>query len=145
MVDGLENEWLLRNFVKPTSRSGIALSGGGFYKNLWDAHPPFQIDGNFGLVSAFIEWLLQSGNGEIHLLPALPSAIASGRFSGFKAAGGFTVSASWEQGQLTEAVIRSDAGHPLTVRYAGKTTDIPLKQGESVRLNGNLEILSSDR
>ena len=136
---------LLRNFVKPTSRSGIALSGGGFYKNLWDAHPPFQIDGNFGLVSAFIEWLLQSGNGEIHLLPALPSAIASGRFSGFKAAGGFTVSASWEQGQLTEAVIRSDAGHPLTVRYAGKTTDIPLKQGESVRLNGNLEILSSDR
>lgn len=136
---------LLRNFVKPTSRSGIALSGGGFYKNLWDAHPPFQIDGNFGLVSAFIEWLLQSGNGEIHLLPALPSAIASGRFSGFKAAGGFTVSASWEQGQLTEAVIRSDAGKPLTVRYAGKTIDIELQRSESVRLNGNLEILSSDR
>lgn len=136
---------LLRNFVKPTSRSGIALSGGGFYKNLWDAHPPFQIDGNFGLVSAFIEWLLQSGNGEIHLLPALPSAIASGRFSGFKAAGGFTVSASWEQGQLTEAVIRSDAGKPLTVRYAGKTIDIELQRGESVRLNGNPEILFSER
>ena len=136
---------LLRNFVKPTSRSEIALSGGGFYKNLWDAHPPFQIDGNFGLVSAFIEWLLQSGNGEIHLLPALPSAIASGRFSGFKAAGGFTVSASWEQGQLTEAVIRSDAGKPLTVRYAGKTIDIELQRGESVRLNGNPEILFSER
>lgn len=136
---------LLRNFVKPTSRSGIALSGGGFYKNLWDAHPPFQIDGNFGLVSAFIEWLLQSGNGEIHLLPALPSAIASGSFSGFKAAGGFTVSASWEQGQLTEAVIRSDAGKPLTVRYAGKTIDIELQRGESVRLNGNPEILFSER
>ncbi|MDY3938905.1 MAG: glycoside hydrolase family 95 protein [Spirochaetia bacterium] len=143
--DGDHSYKLLRNFVRFTERSGVALSGGGFYRNLWDAHPPFQIDGNFGIVSAFIEWVLQSHNGEIHLLPALPSAIKNGRFDGFKAAGGFTVSASWKKGKMNEAVIRSDAGKPLTVRYAGKTVDIDLKRGESVRLNGNLEILSSDR
>lgn len=129
---------LLKNFIKPTSRSGIALSGGGFYKNLWDAHPPFQIDGNFGIVSAFVEWVLQSQTREICLLPALPSAIENGRFTGFKAVGGFTVSASWEKGQLTEAVIRSDAGNPLKIRYGQKTAEFNLKKGETICLNADL-------
>lgn len=136
--DGDHSYKLLRNFVKPTKRSGIALTGGGFYKNLWDAHPPFQIDGNFGMVSAFIEWVLQSQNNEIHLLPALPSAIKNGSFSGFKAVGGFTVSASWENGELSQVTIQSETGKPLKVRYGTQTAEFDLKKGESITLNKNL-------
>ena len=89
---------------------------GGTFPNLFDAHPPFQIDGNFGVTAGVCEMLLQSHLDEIHLLPALPDAWHRGSVKGLKARGGFTVGMTWAERQLTEATVTSDAGQPCRLR-----------------------------
>jgi len=109
------------------------------YPNMFDAHPPFQIDGNFGGTSGIAEMLMQSEGGEIELLPALPTAWASGHVSGLRARGGFELDIAWADHKLTSAKITSTSGQKAVVRYGDKTTEIQLKSGKSVQLKADLQ------
>ena len=110
-----------------------ALIGKSTLPNMLDNHPPFQIDGNFGGAAGIAEMLLQSGNGEITLLPALPSAEnwQSGSFEGLRARGGIKASCEWRRGKVTKYSLYSDSDKTVTVRANGKTQTVSLKAGIS--------------
>jgi alpha-L-fucosidase 2 len=130
------------------------LLAGKTLDNLFDTHPPFQIDGNFGATAAIAEMLVQShtrdaGATVIHLLPALPRAWRSGSVSGLRAQGGFEVSARWEDGALVDARLRSTLGGPVLVRVGEKTVRLRTSPGTEVTLDEGLrefkQVLSGRR
>ncbi|HNY26420.1 MAG TPA: glycoside hydrolase family 95 protein, partial [Candidatus Sumerlaeota bacterium] len=110
--------------------------GGGTYPNLFDAHPPFQIDGNFGGSAGIAEMLLQSHTGEIELLPALPQALANGSVQGLRARGGYTVDLTWKDGRLVEARLRADRAGTCRVRSREKVQTLEFKAGEERVVKG---------
>ena len=105
--------------------------GGGTYPNLFDAHPPFQIDGNFGGTAGVCEMLIQSNaNNEIELLPALPAAWKDGAVSGLCARGGYEVSMEWKDGMVTHVTIKAKKAGTVTLLYNGQQKTLKLKAGE---------------
>ncbi len=127
LLDGNHAFSLIADQLSPAGTSG----GGGTYPNLLDAHPPFQIDGNFGCTAGIAEMLLQSHDGAVHLLPALPDAWPAGKTSGLRARGGFEIEAmEWEDGAITRLKIRSDLGGICRLR---------LPNGVELEGKGNLQ------
>ena len=112
------------------------LSPARTYPDMFDAHPPFQIDGNFGGASAIAEMLLQSQNDEIQILPALPKAWPTGSVTGLRARGGFEVDIAWKDGQLTSATIHSLNGNPIRLRYGQTTKFMQTKKGKAISWDG---------
>jgi alpha-L-fucosidase 2 len=136
MQDGNHAYQLIQNQLSPLEANP---EGGGTYNNLFDAHPPFQIDGNFGCTSGIAEMLMQSADGTLHLLPALPDVWQAGRVDGLRARGGFeVVHMQWNGAKLTRVEIKSTLGGTLRLRVPNAVTlskGGPLKKASGPNTN----------
>ncbi len=146
LLDGNHAYKLLRNFIHLTGMTGTDYAnGGGLYPNLFCAHPPFQIDGNFGACAGIAEMLLQSHPGSIDILPALPGAWPSGRVTGLRARGGFIVAVAWKNSRPTLITIQSKSGNDCRVRFGSEHIQFHTLPGKTYHLSGDLEMRRGGR
>ncbi|HWJ28145.1 MAG TPA: hypothetical protein VNS32_16495, partial [Flavisolibacter sp.] len=116
---------------------------GGVYHNMFDAHPPFQIDGNFGGAAGLLEMLVQSQGKGIELLPALPTSLPNGTISGLCARGGFVINMQWEKGILKQAEILSKNGNDCLLYYGNKEVKLKTQKDKVYRFDGGLSVVSN--
>ncbi|RAJ00254.1 alpha-L-fucosidase 2 [Chitinophaga skermanii] len=140
---GWSRAWIINFYARLKNPAKVeehlqALFAKSTLPNLFDNHPPFQIDGNFGGTAGIAEALLQSHTGNINLLPALPPSWENGSITGLKARGGFEVSIYWKNGQLEKTIIKNIAGNKGSVQYQGKVVPVSIAKGESITLNSQL-------
>jgi len=132
--DGDHAYKLVRNLLHPAEGTAVSVTGGsGVYPNLFDAHPPFQIDGNFAFTAGICEMLVQSQSGVIDLLPALPHAWPAGHVSGLRARGGFEIAEmDWANGRVERLAILSTLGGPCALRIGSRTMTMMTKPGQVI-------------
>jgi alpha-L-fucosidase 2 len=143
---GWSRAWIINFFARLQEgelayQNLLALLGKSTLPNLFDTHPPFQIDGNFGATAGITEMLMQSHAGEVQLLPALPADWPKGYIHGICARGGFEVNIDWEGGKLKKCTIISKLGNACTIRYGNQVTTIQTEKGKTYQLDGNLKQL----
>ncbi|MFD0751871.1 glycoside hydrolase N-terminal domain-containing protein [Mucilaginibacter calamicampi] len=132
----------LLRFVPPDGAKNINYTaGGGTYPNLLDAHPPFQIDGNFGGAAGVVEMLLQSDGERIMLLPALPDAWKNGTVKGVRARGGFEITMVWKNGRLLKTELLSKNGGNCVLNYQGKDLNLSTRPNHTYKINTNLQVI----
>jgi alpha-L-fucosidase 2 len=130
LKDGNRAYKLFKNLLEPSTQQNIVMnSGAGTYPNLFCAHPPFQIDGNLGGCAGIAEMLLQSHDGCIELLPAIPTSWRNGHFKGLKARGGVVVDAEWKNGTIEKVALLSHINQPVSLKVNDKIQTVTLKQG----------------
>jgi len=139
LLDGDHTYELIKLIFRPVSAQNTSYrGGGGSYPNLFDAHPPFQIDGNFGATAGIVEMLIQSHLSYIHILPSLPSRLPQGSISGVCARSGFELSFQWENGELISLEVLSKAGKECKLRYMDHAIEFPTIAGKIYRFDGSL-------
>jgi len=132
----------LLTYVEPDGAKNINYTGGGgTYPNLLDAHPPFQIDGNFGGAAGVLEMLLQSDDENVYLLPALPDNWQNGAVSGIRTRGGLEISIKWQKGKLVSAEAISKNGKKCSLHYGSKSLTINVKKGGRLKINSDFKVM----
>lgn len=141
---GWSRAWIINFYAKLRDAESAAenirlMLTNSTYPNLFDRHPPFQIDGNFGVTAAIAQMLVQSGENEIILLPSLPRQWADGSVKGLRVVGNASVDLAWKDGKLVEFAIYADSEYNGTLVYGEKKCLIYIEKGKSIRVNGQLE------
>lgn len=131
---------MAQKLLSSADEEGLVSERGGVYKNMFDAHPPFQIDGNFGGAAGIAEMLVQSHTGEIELLPALPTALADGEVKGLCARGGFEIAMQWKNHRLVTVSIISKTGNDCSLLYGSKLYHFKTQKGKTYRFNQDLQL-----